>query len=112
MDASTITRRDGTEVQKRPIILRDDSGRSIELTLWGKYVTESGDALSMVGCVHEAEGAGREGGRRGRGLARWGRPKPRRRCGCEALQAGVHAFAGVRMPVQSPPPIQSNPCFA
>ena len=32
-----ITKRDGTDVHKRSINVRDDSGRSIEVTLWDRY---------------------------------------------------------------------------
>ncbi|KAL4425850.1 hypothetical protein ABPG75_009866 [Micractinium tetrahymenae] len=47
-DWSTITRKDGTDVQKRAIILRDDSGRSIELTMWGKFANEPGDQIFQM----------------------------------------------------------------
>lgn len=45
MDWTTITKRDGTDTQKRSVTLRDDTQRSIELTLWGKYANEPGDQL-------------------------------------------------------------------
>jgi len=35
--------------QKRSIILRDDSNRSIELTLWGAYADNPGNQLQQVG---------------------------------------------------------------
>ena len=35
-------------LQKRSLILRDDSNCSIELTLWGKYANEPGDQLHQV----------------------------------------------------------------
>jgi replication factor A1 len=45
-DFVNITKRDGTETQKRSMIIRDDSGRSIELTLWGGMATGSpGDQI-------------------------------------------------------------------
>lgn len=47
MDWSTITKKDGTETQKRSLTIRDDSGRSIELTLWGNYVHEPGTQLQQ-----------------------------------------------------------------
>jgi hypothetical protein len=34
--------------QKRSLTIRDDSGRSVELTLWGKYANEPGDHLFSV----------------------------------------------------------------
>jgi replication factor A1 len=47
-DPSTITRKDGSEAQKRSITLRDDSNKSIELTFWGDYSTNPGDQLDGV----------------------------------------------------------------
>lgn len=41
----TIQTRAGGETQKRAIYLRDDTGRSVELTLWGKLVQEPGARL-------------------------------------------------------------------
>lgn len=35
-DLGLIQRRDGSEGKKRSMVVRDDSGRSIELTLWGE----------------------------------------------------------------------------
>eukprot|EP00877_Chromochloris_zofingiensis_P013681 jgi/Chrzof1/8567/Cz03g15270.t1 len=40
-----ITRKNGMETRKRSFNLRDDSGRSIEVTLWDKFVTDPGDEL-------------------------------------------------------------------
>lgn len=48
MDWVTITKRDGTDTQKRSLTIRDDSNRSIELTLWGKYANEPGDHLQAA----------------------------------------------------------------
>jgi replication factor A1 len=45
LDWATITKKDGTETKKRSLTIRDDSGRSVELTLWGKYANEPGDHL-------------------------------------------------------------------
>ncbi len=44
----TITRRTGEETQKRSMMLRDDSGRSIEVTLWGALVHNPGDMIQQV----------------------------------------------------------------
>jgi replication factor A1 len=48
LDWATITKKDGTETKKRSLTIRDDSGRSVELTLWGKYANEPGDHLFSV----------------------------------------------------------------
>lgn len=47
-----IMRKTGEETRKRSLVVRDDSGRSIEVTLWGDFVTEPGDRLEQVrrGC--------------------------------------------------------------
>lgn len=45
-DVSTITRKDGSEAVKRSVSLRDPSGRSIEVTLWGEFASAPGDAIS------------------------------------------------------------------
>jgi hypothetical protein len=50
-----ITKRNGEDTKKRGVVLRDDSGRSIELTLWGEFVNvPGGDAGSQhcSGAVH------------------------------------------------------------
>lgn len=44
----TITRRTGEETQKRSMMLRDDSGRSIEVTLWGALVHNPGDMIQQA----------------------------------------------------------------
>ena len=54
--------------QKRSLTLRDDSNRSIECTLWGKYVSDPGDQIFNVraggggglraGCGRAAGGGG------------------------------------------------------
>jgi hypothetical protein len=41
----TITKKNGEETRKRSITLRDRSGGSIELTLWGQYASDPGDSL-------------------------------------------------------------------
>lgn len=43
-----ITRKDGTQVLKRGVNVRDASGRSIELTLWDKYANNPGDKLATA----------------------------------------------------------------
>ncbi|GBF93369.1 replication A 70 kDa DNA-binding subunit A [Raphidocelis subcapitata] len=43
--AQRITRRDGTDTDKRSIQLKDDSGAAIELTLWDKHVVSPGQDL-------------------------------------------------------------------
>eukprot|EP00887_Chlorella_sp_A99_P004696 scaffold4.g4696.t1 len=47
-DWTTIQKRDGTETQKRSVVVRDDSGRSIELTLWGGFAHAPGDELAAA----------------------------------------------------------------
>lgn len=47
----TITRRTGEETQKRSMVVRDDSGRSIEVTLWGALVNNPGDQIEQVRLV-------------------------------------------------------------
>jgi hypothetical protein len=44
-DLGLITRRDGSEGKKRSLILRDDSGKSIEITLWGEKAEGVGAQL-------------------------------------------------------------------
>lgn len=47
-EAGTLTKRDQTETFKRNVVIRDDSNRSIELTLWGGHANNPGDQLSTV----------------------------------------------------------------
>ncbi|KFM22959.1 Replication protein A 70 kDa DNA-binding subunit [Auxenochlorella protothecoides] len=47
-DWTSITKRDGGETQKRSMIIRDESGRSIEVTLWGAYALTPGDSLQAT----------------------------------------------------------------
>ncbi|GAB4823832.1 hypothetical protein N2152v2_010878 [Parachlorella kessleri] len=47
-DWATITKRDGTETQKRSTIVKDSSGRSIELTLWGGFASNPGEQLQQM----------------------------------------------------------------
>ncbi|GLC43682.1 hypothetical protein PLESTM_001504100 [Pleodorina starrii] len=44
----SITRRTGEETQKRSMVVRDDSGRSIEVTLWGPLVNNPGDQIEQM----------------------------------------------------------------
>lgn len=44
-DLGLIQRRDGSEGKKRSMVVRDDSGRSIELTLWGEKAENVGAEL-------------------------------------------------------------------
>ncbi|KAF3771954.1 Replication protein A DNA-binding subunit E [Nymphaea thermarum] len=45
---STIRRKNGTETQKRYLQLKDMSGRSIELTLWGNFCNVEGQRLQEM----------------------------------------------------------------
>jgi replication factor A1 len=47
-DLNTIMKRDGSETSKRSVILRDDSGASIELTLWAPQAVEIGGKLEAM----------------------------------------------------------------
>lgn len=47
-DYTTITLKNGTEQAKRSLVLRDNSNRSIELTMWAEFASEPGDHLSQV----------------------------------------------------------------
>ena len=44
----TITRKDGQETIKRAVVIKDDSSRSVEITLWGDYATNPGEQLEQV----------------------------------------------------------------
>ncbi|EFJ49234.1 hypothetical protein VOLCADRAFT_104448 [Volvox carteri f. nagariensis] len=44
----SITRRTGEETQKRSMVVRDESGRSIEVTLWGPLVNNPGDQIEQM----------------------------------------------------------------
>ncbi|KAL3500090.1 hypothetical protein ACH5RR_039183 [Cinchona calisaya] len=46
--SSTIMRRNGTETQKRTLQLKDMSGRSVELTLWGNFCNAEGQTLQNI----------------------------------------------------------------
>ena len=46
----SITKKDGTDTTKRALVIRDQSNRSVELTLWGEYSNRPGDQLEQV-CV-------------------------------------------------------------
>lgn len=47
-DYTTITLKNGTEQSKRSIVLRDNSNRSIELTMWAEFASEPGDQLAQI----------------------------------------------------------------
>lgn len=44
-DMGVITRKDGSETQKRSFVLRDDSAKSVEVTLWADKATGIGTDL-------------------------------------------------------------------
>lgn len=46
--SSTIMRKNGTETQKRTLQLKDMSGRSVELTLWGNFCNAEGQTLQNI----------------------------------------------------------------
>ncbi|EPS68676.1 hypothetical protein M569_06091 [Genlisea aurea] len=46
--SATIMRKNGTETQKRNLQLKDMSGRSVELTLWGSFCNGEGQALQNM----------------------------------------------------------------
>jgi len=46
--SATITRKDGSEAQKRTLQLKDMSGRSVEVTLWGKFCDAEGQKLQSL----------------------------------------------------------------
>lgn len=46
--ASSIMRKNGTETQKRSLHLKDMSGRSVELTLWGNFCNAEGQRLQNM----------------------------------------------------------------
>ncbi|KAH7432356.1 hypothetical protein KP509_07G018700 [Ceratopteris richardii] len=43
--STTIMRKNGTETQKRSLQLRDTSGRSVEVTMWGSFCNNEGQQL-------------------------------------------------------------------
>ncbi|RZB93176.1 Replication protein A 70 kDa DNA-binding subunit C isoform B [Glycine soja] len=45
---ASIMRKNGTEVQKRTLQLKDMSGRSVELTLWGNFCIVEGQRLQTI----------------------------------------------------------------
>ena len=47
-DFATLTLKNATEQTKRSVVLRDNSNRSIELTLWGSFASDPGDQLAQV----------------------------------------------------------------
>ncbi|XP_077234828.1 replication protein A 70 kDa DNA-binding subunit A-like [Tasmannia lanceolata] len=46
--SSTIMRKNGTETHKRTLQLKDMSGRSVELTLWGSFCNAEGQQLQVM----------------------------------------------------------------
>ncbi|CAN4128031.1 unnamed protein product [Withania somnifera] len=46
--SSSIMRKNGTETQKRVLQLKDMSGRSVELTLWGNFCNAEGQTLQSM----------------------------------------------------------------
>ncbi|KAG8375200.1 hypothetical protein BUALT_Bualt10G0075700 [Buddleja alternifolia] len=46
--SSSIMRKNGTETQKRTLQLKDTSGRSVELTLWGSFCNAEGQTLQNM----------------------------------------------------------------
>ena len=47
-DLTTILKRDGSETSKRSVVLRDDSGASIELTMWAPQSVDVGGKLEQM----------------------------------------------------------------
>ncbi|XP_078445823.1 replication protein A 70 kDa DNA-binding subunit A-like [Wolffia australiana] len=46
--ATSVLRKNGTETVKRAVQLRDMSGRSVELTLWGSFSTNEGQRIQQL----------------------------------------------------------------
>ncbi|XP_031399719.1 replication protein A 70 kDa DNA-binding subunit A-like [Punica granatum] len=46
--ASSIMRKNGTETLKRTLQLKDESGRSVELTMWGSFCNAEGQRLQTL----------------------------------------------------------------
>ncbi|CAI9095111.1 OLC1v1030972C1 [Oldenlandia corymbosa var. corymbosa] len=46
--SSTIMRKNGTETQKRTLQIKDMSGRSVEITLWGNFCNAEGHTLQNM----------------------------------------------------------------
>lgn len=46
--ATSIMRRNGTETQKQSLQLKDESGRSMELTMWGSFCSAEGQRLRIL----------------------------------------------------------------
>ncbi|XP_024531193.1 replication protein A 70 kDa DNA-binding subunit A isoform X2 [Selaginella moellendorffii] len=45
---TTIMRKNGTETQRRTLQLRDRSGKSVEITMWGNFCTQEGQHLQEL----------------------------------------------------------------
>ncbi|CBI37456.3 unnamed protein product, partial [Vitis vinifera] len=54
--SASIMRKNGTETQKRALHLKDMSGRSVELTLWGNFCNAEGQRLqNMLGTISTSQ---------------------------------------------------------
>eukprot|EP00889_Picochlorum_renovo_P007592 jgi/Picre1/34622/NNA_002090.t1 len=69
-EVTTITRKDGSEAVKRSVSLRDPSGRSIEVTLWGEFASAPGDTISAEIASSRHPVVAIKGGRVGDSMAR------------------------------------------
>jgi len=45
---STLARKDGSSTEKRSVMVRDDSGSEVELTLWPPYSSREGEQLEQL----------------------------------------------------------------
>ena len=43
--------KNGEDTQKRSLTIKDDTGRSVELSFWGHMASKPGDELEQV-CIH------------------------------------------------------------
>lgn len=56
----TIQKKDGTETNKRSLLLRDETGRSVELSMWGSHAEHPGveleeaSSLALAPDIHSA----------------------------------------------------------
>ena len=58
----SIMRKNGTETHKRTVMLRDESGRQVELTMWGEFCSGEGDQLQVRRRGRSGGGGGGGGG--------------------------------------------------
>lgn len=84
---TTIARKDGTDATKRSLVIRDQSNRSVELTLWGDYAMNPGEQLEAVGLGVHASFGGCGQGVQGCLLMRVGMPWLCT-CACMHVQQG------------------------